>query len=114
MFLKEDNILVVRSKESIAAAMFRLMSCDSYQLLTITQICQEADISRQTFYHHFKEKEEILEYYLYSRFFTYTEKHPDTGDMTRNVHHLFENFPVSKHKLQLLKHQNIFNILRKR
>lgn len=45
----------------IIASLFAVMEVDDFSLITVTQIAQEAEIGRKTFYRYFKNKEEVLE-----------------------------------------------------
>ena len=108
---EKDSVLAIRSKSALVEALFSLMERDLYKELTISQICQEAEIARQTFYHHFTTKRDILNYYFHSCFLDETQKHPDTGDAEKNLRHLFEEFPIPKNRLRLLQEQDIMYIL---
>ena len=55
-----ENAQALRSKCALVAALYQLMERDTYQDLTITQICQEAEVTRQTFYRHFQTKQDVL------------------------------------------------------
>lgn len=48
----------------VADAVFRLMKSKSFASLTITEICEEADVGRKTFYRNFELKEDIIEFRL--------------------------------------------------
>lgn len=50
--------------EMIADALLHLMEMESYSLITITWICQEALVSRNTFYRNFETKEDVLAYII--------------------------------------------------
>ena len=45
-------------------AFLMILKQEKYRDITITQLCQEANLSRKTFYEHFKKKEDILEYFI--------------------------------------------------
>lgn len=45
-------------------ALTGLMKTNDYALITVTQICQEAELSRRTFYRLYETKEEILHEYM--------------------------------------------------
>lgn len=51
-----------QSKEKLAKALFTIMKQYDYREITITQIAQEAELSRKTFYRLFKGKEELLDF----------------------------------------------------
>ena len=48
------------TKEKIARLGFQLIREKGYDHVTINEICQEAKISKHTFYYYFKSKEDIL------------------------------------------------------
>ena len=64
METKTTNLQAQRSKKWIVDALIKLMHQDPFQTLTIKEIYLEADVSRQTFYRHFKSKEDVLQYYF--------------------------------------------------
>lgn len=53
-----------QSKEKLAQALLTIMEQYDYREITITQISQEAGLSRKTFYRLFKGKEELLDFYF--------------------------------------------------
>jgi len=111
MMNKNNHIQVHMSQEAMAAALLSLLKKENYSEITITQICQEANIARQTFYRHFSYKSDVLNYYFSSRFLDFTEKYPDTENFAENLSNLFSEFPISQDVLILLKKQNIFYML---
>lgn len=64
MAINQTNVQAQRSKKWIVDALIKLMHQDPFQKLTIKEIYMEAEVSRQTFYRHFKSKEEVLQYYF--------------------------------------------------
>ncbi len=52
--------IALQSKKMLEDALIRLMATNEYSKITITQICQEADLSRRTFYRLYKTKDDIL------------------------------------------------------
>ena len=59
---KTNGIMAEKSKEAISSALLKVMEIYSYSEITVTQITQEAGLSRKTFYRHFNDKEQVLEY----------------------------------------------------
>lgn len=59
-----ENKIAQRYRQMIVDAFFALCRRFNYDEITILMIAQEADVSRQTFYRHFKTKDEIIHYYL--------------------------------------------------
>lgn len=54
-----------RTKAWIADAMMRLMARSPIEKIRVTDICKEAEISRPTFYYHFKDKYELAAWALF-------------------------------------------------
>ena len=58
------NKVAQRYRQMIVDAFLSLCHTYSYNEITILMITQEADVSRQTFYRHFKTKDDIIYYCL--------------------------------------------------
>lgn len=52
------------SKKWLEDSLLNLMKLNSYEDITVTDISNNADLSRRTFYRFFKNKNELLEYYF--------------------------------------------------
>lgn len=52
--------MCMKSKEKIEEAMLQLMEHNSFDEITISEICGKADVARRTFYNNFTAKEEVL------------------------------------------------------
>lgn len=50
----------MKMKKRIIEALFSIMESDKFSLVTVTQIAQEAAISRKTFYRYFKTKDAVM------------------------------------------------------
>lgn len=59
-----SNRTALSSQKQIADALIRLMQDREYSKISISQICREAGISRQTFYSLFTSKDDVIEYIL--------------------------------------------------
>ena len=57
-----NGLIAERSKEAIALALLKVMKIYDYKEITVTQITQEAGVSRKTFYRHFSDKDEVLKH----------------------------------------------------
>ena len=58
------NKTALRSQQSLSEALQRLMAVKPYQSISVSELCREADVSRQTYYTLFKTKENIIYYTL--------------------------------------------------
>ena len=57
-----NGLIAEQSKKTIAEAMLKVMNIYDYKEITVTQITQEAQVSRKTFYRHFRDKDEVLKH----------------------------------------------------
>lgn len=58
--------IALQSKRMLINGLLQLMTTNDFSMITVTQICQEADLSRRTFYRLYESKEELLSDYLAS------------------------------------------------
>lgn len=101
----------LQSKRMIADALIRLMETDSFDQITITQICQEALITRQTYYRNFQSKEDILRFRIHEYLQNYSAQHEFTADVSASTYRLFSEFPIPKELLRLIHSQNLTFLL---
>ena len=52
---------VLRTKQCLYKALFKLLEGRAYEDITVGQICRKADYSRAVFYNHYHSKEEFFE-----------------------------------------------------
>jgi len=109
MYTKHTNPVALQSQQMISDALLRLMEREPFQSITITKICQEADIARKTFYRSFETKEDIIDYQLDQLYLDF-EREMLIADHSKSL----ENFFAFKKKhsayLILLRHQNLFHL----
>lgn len=63
--------IAVQSKQKMAQALLRLMEQYDYKEITVTQIAQEARLSRKTFYRLFSDKDDVLAVFFDGLFHEY-------------------------------------------
>lgn len=62
---------IIRTRKSIVDALLALMSEREIEKITVKDITETADVNRATFYHHFKDKQALLQYTLEERLIRY-------------------------------------------
>ena len=62
------NPIAIQSRNWMIDALFYLMEEQPYHKISIGAICKKADLSRQTFYNCFQEKDDIFRVYLKNHF----------------------------------------------
>ena len=55
------DVRIVKSKESLMSALIGLLGKKKLEDLTISEICQEADVNRNTFYSHYSSVRELFD-----------------------------------------------------
>lgn len=51
---------IVRSKRALRCALVKLMEQQSFDTISVNDLCECADLNRGTFYNHYKDKESLL------------------------------------------------------
>lgn len=88
----------------IIAGLFEAMKVDDFSLITVTQIAQEAEIGRKTFYRYFKNKEEVLERSVELLFLEYAafEKNYFASDYETLIYYHFAFWRKYSKQLKIL------------
>lgn len=61
MYYRQKNKTALRSQYMIVDALFILMGRKPLQSITVTEICEEAEIGRKTFYRNFETREDVID-----------------------------------------------------
>jgi AcrR family transcriptional regulator len=51
-------------KDLISDALIALLYTKNIDFITITELCEKAQVSRRTFYRHFKDKNDVVDFYI--------------------------------------------------
>lgn len=98
-----------QTRRLMAEGLARLMEREDFEEITVTQICQEAQVVRQTYYRNYENKRQILEGYLRDLILDYQETWPPSAtDMEENLRNLYAHLPFPKTLLELLSRQGLF------
>ena len=65
--MKKDALLYQnpdKAADRFLSALLSLLKTEKFKNITITQLCQEANLSRKTFYENFKKKDDLLSYFV--------------------------------------------------
>lgn len=63
--MEQTSNCAMRTKKKMASALKELMKTNSFEKITISDIADYAKIHRQTFYYHFQDRYELLDWLLY-------------------------------------------------
>ena len=64
METKKQDVRITKTQRSLVQALLALLENQSFAKITINDICNEAMVSRSTFYAHFEDKYRLLEFSL--------------------------------------------------
>lgn len=102
-----SNPSALQSQQWIVDSLISLMEVKPYQQITIMDICKRADLSRQTFYNVFSQKEDVLRFCLqkeYGQEFQSVEDH--TSITVEEIVKAFASVLQKNEKLLSLMIQN--------
>lgn len=110
---KKDYPDLSKTKLLIIEAFFDLLQEDDFEKITVTQILQEADLARATFYINYKTKEDIVRSYIHSLALIYIEntKAYSQPSVYELAFSFFSFWIEKKEFLFLLVKNNLFNML---
>ncbi len=70
----------IGTKEALAASMKELMTKKSFARISISDICEGCGLNRKSFYYHFKDKYDLMNWVFYTDFITLsTQAEYETG-----------------------------------
>ncbi len=64
LYFKKDQ-RIIRTQRAIITAFYDLLSTKNISEISVKEICEKADINRGTFYTHFEDKYNLLDYCIY-------------------------------------------------
>ena len=64
--LPDSNI----TKKALAAALKSLMQTQAFEKISVGEICEVCELSRKSFYYHFKDKYDLVEWIFHTEFIT--------------------------------------------
>lgn len=110
---KKVNPITLRSKSLIVHALIELMDKKPYSEITLKEIAENADLTRQTLYRNFPKKEAILEYYVDGFYSDFIKVISAKNEIT--LYDLlityFEYWYKNKEFLKKLINNNVYQIL---
>lgn len=59
-----DDLRIRRTRKLLSTSLFDLMAEKDFSKISVNEICDKAMVHRATFYNHFKDKEDLLNYTL--------------------------------------------------
>ena len=102
------NPSAIRSKQQITDALLRLMKKMPYSEISVKQIILETDLVRKTFYRNYTSKDDVLNAYINTKVYEYTDALMDQRDPLAVI---FEFCEKNKELLLLLQKNDMMHLL---
>lgn len=106
---------ISKSKLCLMDSLLYWMKQEPYSEITITQICQQAQLVRQTFYRNFASKDAVLMYYMDYMFQQFETQHicqPSYLELESSVRICFTFLNQHRDFLALLEQNDLFPFMR--
>jgi len=108
------NPIANRSQRWICNALIELMKEKPYDKITITEICNRANLVRETFYRNFSSKDSVVKYCLEQKFNEFIKK-ITTSENQLDLYHLglyyFNYWKKEKEFLKILIENKLVHII---
>ncbi|MGM9950556.1 MAG: TetR/AcrR family transcriptional regulator [Lysinibacillus sp.] len=62
--MKEQDLRVIKTKKALFQALVELLKSEHFHEITVTKICNSAQVNRSTFYAHYANIDELFEQYF--------------------------------------------------
>ena len=108
MYTQNENQQAIESRQMIRDALLALMQDIPFQEISISQICREAQVVRQTYYRHFDSKNDILEFHMDHLFAQYFQSHFTGTDTLTQLCDFYEYMVVNKSFLLTLSRNHLY------
>lgn len=121
--MSERRTRVEQSIRLICDALWSLMEKKAFSEISVSEVCQTATVSRNTFYRRFRGLEDVLDYYLereasdiltqYSTLEHFDKRNPSEEDIKRTYNRFYGFWDGRREKLQILHDQGLLHLLDK-
>ena len=81
---KKEDLRILKTKASLYRGLMNLMKTKPFEEINVSEICKESLINRSTFYDHFNDKYELIEYLMNDMRQELTEK-LNKSNKTNNI-----------------------------
>jgi len=112
----KENPSKTQSKEWFAQSLLTLMQIKPFYSISITEIAEQAQLARRTFYRHFNVQTDILEYLIQKLCVKYIDLLLEQSDLSfSNIALVFFNFCEANKDFLFIMHKNdlLFYLLQK-
>lgn len=102
----------ILTKKALADSLKKLLTHLPFNKITVTEICQECGMHRQSFYYHFKDKYELVNWIFHDEFVNPMLKNPDLIGRLKFLQEICQYFYDNRdfyRKVLAINEQNSFS-----
>jgi len=114
MSIDNNNNPAGKSKEKICGALMTLLKTTRYDKISISMLCNEANVSRPTFYKYFKNMDAVAYYRLSEIRNEFDKDNPYSRDIKLRFAKVYSYFKSNDEMVLILEKNKLFNILEAR
>lgn len=99
------------TKRALATALKEIMAEKSFKKITVGDICEKCDMNRKSFYYHFKDKYDLVNWIFDTEFFAVTKNrvYEDSWELFSDICQYFYDNRFFYRKALCIKGQNSFS-----
>lgn len=108
-----NNLIALQSRQWLVDALLSLIMEKDYTKITIKEICKKADLSRQTFYNFFEQKDDIIRFWFRERYKIILSKYESSKKLDiKDITDVFADFlNENQEVLKFIINQELENII---
>ena len=93
---QQDSPCAIKTKKKLAGALKELMKTTTFDKITVSDITEKCDVHRQTFYYHFQDRYELLDWVFQHEIVEPFTNGFSFDNMLERFNNLFETMYASK------------------
>ncbi|MBQ9531713.1 MAG: dihydroxyacetone kinase transcriptional activator DhaS [Eubacterium sp.] len=91
-----DSPCAIKTKKKLAAALKELMKNSTFDKITVSDITEKCNVHRQTFYYHFQDRYELLDWIFYNEIIEPFTDNVSSENIQEKFFNLFETMSSNK------------------
>ena len=91
-----DSPCAIKTKKKLAGALKELMKNTTFDKITVSDITEKCNVHRQTFYYHFQDRYELLDWIFLKEIIEPFTEDVDSDNIQQKFYNLFETMASNK------------------
>ncbi|MBE6740901.1 MAG: dihydroxyacetone kinase transcriptional activator DhaS [Ruminococcaceae bacterium] len=107
-----DSPCAIKTKKKLAGALKELMQTTTFDKITVSDITEKCNVHRQTFYYHFQDRYELLDWIFAKELIEPFTDNINSDNLQEKVYNLFETMAENKKFYQHALQTNSDDLIR--